>query len=476
MAFARQPVFALSLYLHAMTFVFLGMFVAASSGEVLFNKEEGDILLHRPIEPKVLLRAKIRVIVEVSLWLAAAFNLAGFFVGMAVPDGGWRFPLAHALSTCLEALFCAGFVVLGYQLCLRWFGRERLDSLMTGAQMAVAIGAVLAGQIVPRVMFHIEGVSRLSPKTWWVCLLPPAWFAGLDDALAGGSSAGSWLLGGLSIAAAGAVCWLALGKLAGDYEKGLQTLGETAAPVKNRRGRRLLDKLVAAPPLNWLLRDPVTRASFLLTAACLARDRDVKLRVFPGLAPLLIMPLVFLFENRGGGNEFNLAFASGFLSVIPLSALNFLQYSQQWQASDIFRVAPLNGPARICDGARWAVLIFLTLPLAVVFALLMSFAPGHPEYFLLTIPGLLLLPVSSLIPALAGTIPLSVAPEEAKSANRGVMMVLAMFGAMALSGLAIAAWHFHWFAWFVAVEAVVCTVLYFVLRSRCANVPWPPID
>ncbi len=40
-SFINQPVFALSLYLHAMTLVFLGMFVAASAGEVLFNKEEG---------------------------------------------------------------------------------------------------------------------------------------------------------------------------------------------------------------------------------------------------------------------------------------------------------------------------------------------------------------------------------------------------------------------------------------------------
>ena len=63
--FLHQPVFALAVYLHAMTFVFLGMFVASSAGEVLFNKEESDILLHRPVTPQALLWAKIRVLVEV---------------------------------------------------------------------------------------------------------------------------------------------------------------------------------------------------------------------------------------------------------------------------------------------------------------------------------------------------------------------------------------------------------------------------
>ena len=43
--FLHQPVFALAVYLHAMTFVFLGMFIASSAGEILFNKEEADILL-----------------------------------------------------------------------------------------------------------------------------------------------------------------------------------------------------------------------------------------------------------------------------------------------------------------------------------------------------------------------------------------------------------------------------------------------
>jgi len=55
LVFRHQPVFVFSLYLHGMTMVFLGMFVASSAGEVLFNAEEPDILMHRPIEPKALL-------------------------------------------------------------------------------------------------------------------------------------------------------------------------------------------------------------------------------------------------------------------------------------------------------------------------------------------------------------------------------------------------------------------------------------
>ena len=227
--FVGQPVFALSVYLHAMTFVFLGLFVASSAGEILFNDEEADILLHRPVSPQAFLRAKVSVLVKVSLWLAFAFNLAGFFAGLSASDGDWRFPVAHVVSTCLEALFCTGFVVMIYQLCLRWFGRERLDGLMTGAQVLVSVAAVLSGQILPRFVLSGQHIVNFNARSWWIALLPPAWFAGIDDALAGSMAAGSWQLAAMAVVATTIVVFLAFGKLAHDYATGLQRIGEVVS-------------------------------------------------------------------------------------------------------------------------------------------------------------------------------------------------------------------------------------------------------
>src|SRR5262249_41752939 len=162
---------------------------------------------------------------------------------------------------------------------------------------------------------------------------------------------------------------------------------EAASTPRRRRtpGRRWLDIAVNAPPLRWWLRDPVARASFLLTAAYLARDRDVKLRVYPGLAPMLVLPFIFLFSSGGvyaGG--FGVAFSGCYLGLMPLMGLNLLQYSQQWQAADVFRSTPLRGPASVFHGARRAVLVFLTLPLLVVVALLAMFMThGSSQLFLL---------------------------------------------------------------------------------------------
>ena len=420
LTFHGQTIFALSIYLHGLTFIFLGMFVASSAGEILFNKDEADILLHRPISPRALLWAKVVVLVEVSLWLSVALNLGGFFVGMT-GAGGSPFVVTHAFSITLEAIFCTSCVVMVYQLCLRWFGRERLEGVMTTAQVLIAVGAMLSGQILPRI--HLEKMARFSEVAWWIVLLPPAWFAGIDDALAGSGAATSWLLAGLGVLTTFVVVWIAFEKLAQNYATGLQALNETISRRSPKQAqRRWINILADAPPLRWWLRDPIERASFLLAAAYLLRDRDVKLRVYPGIAPMMVLPFCFMLPASGNGpvgsSGFGISFAGGYLGLIPLLGISMLQYSQQWQASDIFRAAPIFGPAPICRGARRAMLCLLTFPAVAAFALFAAIILPDKSHLVLLLPGVIALPIFAQLANLGGKgVPLSMPNEEAKSAG-----------------------------------------------------------
>jgi ABC-2 type transport system permease protein len=482
LAFAGQGVFVLAVYLHAMTFMFLGMFVASSAGEILFNKDETDILLHRPITARALLWAKVRVLVEVSLWLAGAFNLVGLVVGFSSAQGSWRFPLAHVFSTTLEALFCTGAVVMLYQLCLRWFGRERLEGLMTASQIVVSVAAVLGGQMLPRMAFRMDKFAVVAQKSWWLGVLPPAWFAGIDDALAGGGGATSWLLATLGVVVTPLVLWIAFDKLAGDYGAGLQKLNENVSSrVGKANGGRWLDRLVDSPPLVWWLRDPVARGSFLLCVAYLVRDRDVKLRIYPGIAPMLVLPIVFMLptSGRGGpeGSGFGTAFAGGYLGLVPLMGLSMLQYSQQWQASDIFRSAPIAGPARICSGARQAVLCFLTVPALAATGLFSWLLVRDATQLLLMLPGVVAVPVFAMLPCFGGGgVPLSRPPDEVKAAGRSLSMIGVIPISLALSGLATWSWSDGWFWRFVTVEACVVLGLYLWMRGWLAKSGWSSME
>jgi len=347
----------------------------------------------------------------------------------------------------------------------------------------VAVVVVSAGQLGPQLIMRFDRKLSLSVESWWIALLPPAWFAGLDDALAGGGGESSWALGGVGLIATALVVWLAFGKLAGAYQTGLQALSETvSAPRRLRAGRRWVNVLVKAPPLRWWLRDSVSRASFLLTTAYLLRDRDVKLRVYPGLAPMLAMPVIILCggfsrDTGGIGSAFGIAFAAAYLGLIPLLALNMLRYSQQWQAADLFRVAPMQGPTLLCHGARRAVLCFLALPAMALFTLMVWLARHESSQLLLLLPGLIAVPVYAMIPCLGGkAVPLSLPTEDAESAHRGLVMFLVMAISLALSGLAAWGWTGGWFWWLVLVETVVAGSVYATMRASLATVGWAPLD
>jgi hypothetical protein len=478
----RLPTFALSVYLHAMTFAFLGIFLASSIGEILFNKEEADILLHRPVAPGTLLWAKIRVLLEVSLWMAVAFNLGGFFVGCNTPDGSWRFLPAHVVSVGMQAVFCAGCVVMIYQLCFRWFGRERLEGLITTAQVLLSVGAVLCSQILPQLVIRTNSVVTFGRQTWWMALLPPAWFAGVDDAIAGTMAISSWLLAAMAVVATGLVVWVAFGKLAVDYETGQQKLSETVSTRKRKHGsRRWIDVLVDLPLFRWWLRDPVARASFLLTAAYLMRDRDVKLRVYPAIAPMMALPVVFLVQGLTqegrGSSGFGIAFSSSYLGIVPMLGLSLLQYSQQWQATDIFRAAPLVGPASLCHGARRAVLVFLALPTLLFFGLMSWAIQRDASQMVMLLPGIVALPIYALIPSLTGNgVPLSLPTEEAKGAGRGLSMIGVMLISLAISGLAIWSRAGDWFWWLIVVETVLSIAVYVGLRRSFRWLRWRSME
>ena len=477
--FAMESSFVLSFYLHGMSLLFLGMFIAASAGEILFNKDEAEILLHRPVDSRTLLWAKVAVLVRVSLWITCTFNIAGMIGGSVSDKGSAWFAPVHLLSTCLSALFCTGSVVLLYQLCLRWLGRERLDNLMTTAQVLLAVAMVAGSQLVPQLMTGMRGAIDPLAGQSWLFLLPPAWFAALDEALLGRASGPALAMAGAGVLITAAVLALAFGRMAHVYEEGLQTLAESR-PRKARatEGRRLLDRLMDGPLLGWLLRDPVTRASFRLTAAYLFRDRDMKLRLYPGLAPVLVMPMVFLIQGMSRKDEgWGIALGGGYLGLLPMMAMNLVQFSQHWQAADLYRLAPVEGPGPFIQGATRAVLFLLALPAVTIILIGVCLAPGGLAKAELLFPGLLAMPAFALIPGtIEKTVPLSKPTEEAKSAARGGIMMLLMVGSLVIPGIALLARNYGMFGRFLIAEACVVVIACWLLSKVIAGKKWDPLE
>lgn len=480
---SRYPdIFVFACTLHGFTLMFASLTLASSAGTMLFMKEEAEILLHRPVTPQQMLRAKCAVLAGFAFVLALALNLAGLVTGLWSRGGTWRFIPAHLFSTALLMLFSAAVIVLVYNACLKWFGRERLDNLLTTLQSLLTVVMIFGGQIMPRLL-QLEAFKKFDHIEGWMLALPPVWFGALDALICGTSSKPTMLVlpAVLALVATAGTSWLALEKLGGAYGQGLMNLNESTGSAKESTKPRgvWLAAIVKLPPLRWWLRDPVERESFKLTTAYLFRDREIKLRLYPGIAPMLIMPLVMLFSGGRGGDGGTMmvqGFATCFLGMISLQAMLFLGCSEHWRASAFFYLTPLPHWTPLFHGARKAVLCWLSFPVLILQTILLAGLQHSWKPLALSLPAVLFLPAFSLITGLMGQwLPLSKPSEEVKNSAAGcLMMVVSMGAAGIIGGLASWMWHIGHFGIYLAVEAALMLGLTFLMKYLMRDMPWVP--
>ena len=245
-------------------------------------------------------------------------------------------------------------------------------------------------------------------------------------------------------------------------------LNETQSTLKTRRNRGWLRRLVKIPPLSWWLRDPVEKESFLLVAAYFLRDRETKLRLYPSLAQVIVLPVFFLFGfGRNGEGGWEIALAGMYLGYIPLTVLQMLEYSEHWRASEIFRFTPNGRWQPLFHGARKATLALLAFPSLLVLAgIVLAFKPFDSKLLLL-LPSVVILPLWSLVPGIMETwLPLSKPFDVASRAYRGCMtMAVVMTVSGILSALAWFSLDYGVLPWFLLAVAIAGAGVFAALRA-----------
>lgn len=473
----EMDVFTYTVLLHSMTFFVVGMAVTAESGDILFNTNESDVLVHRPIHPRTLLLAKSVNLIAFTLVLAGALNLFPTFFGLAARGARMWFPLVHVISMTMLCVFCAAAVVCTYGLVIKFLDREKFDNFAAWSQVGMAILFIGGYQVVPRLLQRFEGLT-LEPYARYLSPLPPAWFAGIDSLLAGElpvADAVPLAVCGLVFTAA--LAYIAIGRLAPSYGEGLTKLSESGSRTKEPTRIRSRSTSIRNPILRWWLRDPVERWAFRLAAVYMRRDRDIKLRLYPSLTIFLVFPLLSLLDrNRGAFSTFMPLMTIWMLGSMPISALETLRMSPHYSAADIFAVAPLSSAAPVFHGVRKAIIFYLLVPSICLAGILFAYlAPGGRESLLLAVPGLIAIPTLSLLPGLAEEyLPLSrpAARGEQSARNMGLMF-LTMFAMLGVVGVSWLAWTSGYLLVLVAIELVVVGLLHWifnrVIRDRPLN-------
>ena len=195
---------------------------------------------------------------------------------------------------------------------------------------------------------------------------------------------------------------------------------------------------------------------------------------------MLVMPIIILLpraqEGKGVG-DFGAAFAGSYLGLVPLMALSLLQVSQQWQAADVFRIAPLPGPAALSHGARRAVMALIALPMIVLLGVIVLVIDRSNAHLALMLPGLIAIPAYAMYACLGGKgVPLSRPIEESQATGRGLSMIGVMISSAVLAGIAAWAHSGGWFGYMLGAELVLVTGIYLMMRQTVERGRWGSID
>jgi len=218
--------------------------------------------------------------------IAASMMLPSVVVGFI--SKGILYGLAFTLVSIVIVVVCLHLAGVIYYLLLKIFSGEKLKDILSGFQIFMTIAIVLSYQIVPRVI-SIAGFSKgqitYSP---FYFLLPSAWFSAILESLFGAD--GLWyiyVLAGITVPAVILLEVLYKKKVMPEFEGELDKLTETAKENKSLSPfSKLMCKLIS--------KDEQENAFMKLVLIQVSRNRDMKLKLYPQLANVFILPIIMV--------------------------------------------------------------------------------------------------------------------------------------------------------------------------------------
>ena len=228
--------------------------------------------------------------------IAASMMLPSVVVGFI--SKGILYGLAFTLVSIVIVVVCLHLAGVIYYLLLKIFSGEKLKDILSGFQIFMTIAIVLSYQIVPRVI-SIAGFSKgqitYSP---FYFLLPSAWFSAILESLFG--AGGLWyiyVLAGITVPAVILLEVLYKKKVMPEFEGELDKLTETAKENKSLSPfSKLMCKLIS--------KDEQENAFMKLVLIQVSRNRDMKLKLYPQLANVFILPIIMVLPQITGEKGF----------------------------------------------------------------------------------------------------------------------------------------------------------------------------
>lgn len=373
-------------------FVLLSMTLITDFTSVLIDVRDNSILLPKPVSDKTVVVARLLHIFIHLCKIMVPMSLPGLlFIG--VTNGLYAALLLLVILFFLTA-FSIFFVNAVYMAILKFTTPQRFQSIITYVQIVFAIVIYGSYQFLPQMLNRLAGDGFYITRIPGIAFYPLYWFAASwKVALTFQGGMALWLPGVAGFLFP-LVCMVAVVRfLAPAFNRKLSLLPvnggqpQTTPLVKlnKHKSRR-----------TWysrlLIRGQVEQAAFDFTLKMMARSRDFKLKVYPGMGYLLVYGAFLLFRSgkkmwmHDSLDSKLLVLSLLYFLVFLLSmAIGQVVYSDKYKASWIFYTSPVETPGPLLTGKLKAVLVKFFLPFMLGISIL-ALVFGGPA----TLPNLVL--------------------------------------------------------------------------------------
>lgn len=377
-----KDMFFAGLLLSAYVMFMTGTAVLLDHSSALTAADDYNILGFRPVSSRTYFAVRLTNVLVYTLFLTTLVSyipVGVLFAKRGVLDG-----VVGLLAFYGSSVTVAFGLLVGYGSLQRLVGANALKQVLSVVQLLMSFLVYGGYMLVTRLATQSFLQSYTLPKSWWLVLLPPAWFASYFSVAHGARGAIDVVPAVVSVAAIGVMAWALGGWLAKGFSEQLADMA-VGAPTRVPDAAGAIAPAAAAVTraqprrMGWLFRSSEARAAALLIRSQFRNDQKFRLGV------LTILPLTALYIFQGvtrtgqgaeqpGGQFMLVGFA---IMIFPAMLKMQFTRSDAYRASWIFFAAPVSR-AKLITAAKDVLVVAFLVPYLALVAAAMAYATRDP--------------------------------------------------------------------------------------------------
>lgn len=363
-----SAILSFSIY-HSYLMLMITLTLISDFSSVLLDTSDNTILLPRPVDSKTFYAARATHIFLYLLQIGLALSI--FPIIVTFITHGFYAGLFTIVATVLNIFFSVSLTNGLYLLLMRFTSEEKLKSIINYFQIGMTIFMMLAYQVLPRLLTKEDLTHVATELNWWFVFIPPMWMAGATQFFIEFNTHWLyWLAVSLSLTVP-FISWKAVDKYLTPYfASKISDLGTSTRSAETPK-----DTSTNFARLNWITKPGIERATFTFMRYAFARDRKLKLRIYPAIGSFLVIVAVIFLQGKSHDDTSWLSYLKempetkihlvGIYACIFVLLTVFIEinFSEDYKSAWIFKSSPIDKPGEILAGVFKSIMVNFFLPL-----------------------------------------------------------------------------------------------------------------